>query len=150
MIKKFIVIISLIFFAGCGFTTIHSNKNINNFSIELINFSKNGDRELNNFLKTNLIRYKNSNEKKFFIDVESNYSKNVLTKDKTGKITNYEILAEVIFTLKLKSKKIKFTEKKIIENLNDNFEQAKNERSIKQNFASSFANKLISQLSIIQ
>ena len=150
MIKKFIVIISLIFFAGCGFTPIHSNKNSNNFSIELINFSKNGDRELNNFFKTNLIQYKNSNKKKISVIINSKFTKNILTKDQTGKITNYELLADVTFTIESTKKKFKFSEKKIIENLDDKFKQYQNERSIKKIFASSMTNKLISELRFIE
>ena len=147
MIKKIIIIFALISLTGCGFTPMYS-KGKNSFSIEQTNFS--GERELNNFLKTNLIRYKNTNDKKFFIEIESEYTKNILTKDKTGNITNFELLAKVTFTFKSSGKKIKFTEKKIIENLNDNFEQSKQERSIKQTFATSLTNKLISKLSLIQ
>ena len=147
MIKKFTIVIALIILTGCGFTPMHSKKNYNNFSIELINFS--GERELNNFLKIGLTRYKNSSDRKFFIDMESEFSKNIITKDKTGKATNYELIASV--TLNIESiKKIEFSEKKIIKNLNDNFEQTKQERSIKQIFATSIINKLINQLSIIQ
>ena len=67
-------------------------KNNNNFSIEQINFS--GERELNNFLKFKFNRYKSSSDKKFFIEIESEYTKNILTKDKTGKITNYELIGK--------------------------------------------------------
>jgi hypothetical protein len=147
MIKKFTIVISLIILTGCGFTPMHSKKNYNNFSIELINFS--GERELNNFLKIGLMRYKNLSNKKFFIDVESEFSKVILTKDKTGKITNFELLANVTFNFE-SNRKIEFSEKKIIENLNDNFEQAEQERAVKQIFATSMINKLITQLSIIQ
>ena len=131
---------------GCGFAPMYS-KNNNNFSIEQINFS--GERELNNFLKIGLTRYKNSSDKKFFIDVESEFSKNIITKDKTGKATNYELIANVTFNIE-SIKKIEFSEKKIIENLDDNFEQTKQERSVKQIFATSMINRLINQLSIIQ
>jgi len=96
-----------------------------------------------------LTRYKSSSDKKFFIDVESEFSKIILTKDKTGKATNYELIANVTFKLK-SNKKIEFAERKIIKNLNDNFEQTKKERSVKQIFATSIINKLINQLSIIQ
>ena len=147
MIKKFTIIIALIILTGCGFTPMHSKKNNNNFSIEQINFS--GERELNNFLKIGLTRYKSSSDKKFFIDVESEFSKIILTKDKTGKATNYELIANVTFKLK-SIKKIEFSEKKIIKNLDDNFEQTKQERSVKQIFATSMINKLINQLSIIR
>ena len=67
MIKKFTIIIALIILTGCGFTPMHSKNNNNNFSIEQINFS--GERELNNFLRIGLTRYKSSSDKKFFIDV---------------------------------------------------------------------------------
>ena len=147
MIKKFSIIIALIILTGCGFTPMHSKKNNNNFSIEQINFS--GERELNNFLKIGLTRYKSSSDKKFFIDVESEFSKIILTKDKTGKATNYELIANVTFKLK-SNKKIEFAERKIIKNLNDNFEQTKQERSVKQIFATSIINKLINQLNIVQ
>jgi len=147
MIKKFTIVIALIILTGCGFTPIHSKNNNNNFSIEQINFS--GERELNNFLRIGLTRYKSSSDKKFFIDVESEFSKIILTKDKTGKATNYELIANVTFKLK-SNKKIEFAERKIIKNLNDNFEQTKQERSVKQIFATSMINKLINQLSIIQ
>ena len=147
MIKKFTIVITLIILTGCGFTPMHSKKNNNNFSIEQINFS--GERELNNFLKIGLMRYQNSNDKKFFIDVESEFLKIILTKDKTGKITNYELIADVTFKLK-SNKKIEFSEKKIIEKLDNNFEQTKQERAVKQIFATSMINKLITQLSLIQ
>ena len=148
MIKKFTIVITFIILTGCGFAPIHSITNNNSFSIEQIDFS--GERILNNFLKINLIRYKNSSNKKFIIDVDSKYEKNILTKDKTGKITNYELLADVTFTLRSNNKKIKFSEKKIIKNLDDNFKQSQQERSVKQTFATSLVNKLISELSIMQ
>ena len=147
MIKKFSIIIALVILTGCGFTPMHSKKNNTNFSIEQINFS--GERELNNFLKVGLSRYKSSSDKKFFIDVESEFSKNIITKDKTGKATNYELIANVTFNFE-SIKKIEFNEKKIIENLDDSFEQTKQERSVKQTFATSIINKLINQLSIVQ
>jgi hypothetical protein len=39
-------------------------------------------------------------------------------------------------------------EKKILESKNDKFEEARNEKSIKQSFANSLSNKLISELII--
>jgi outer membrane lipopolysaccharide assembly protein LptE/RlpB len=109
MIKKFSIIIALVILTGCGFTPMHSKKNNSNFSIEQINFS--GERELNNFLKIGLSRYKSSSDKKFFIDVESEFSKNIITKDKTGKATNYELIANVTFNIE-SIKKIEYSEKK--------------------------------------
>ena len=148
MIKKNIVTISLIFFlTSCGFTPIYLNNKDVNFSIEQINFS--GDRELNNFLRTNLNQYKNKDvDNKIYIEAKSEYNKIVLSKDGTGEVTNYELVAEVIFLIKSSNKKIKISEKKIMESMADKFEETKYERSIKQSFASSITYKLISELII--
>jgi hypothetical protein len=148
MIKKNIIILSLIFFiTSCGFTPMYiKNKNVN-FSIEQVSFT--GDRELNNFLKTNLNQYKNEEvDNKIFIEAVSIYKKIILSKDSTGEVTNYQLEAEVIFLIKPKKKEIKITEKKIMDSIDDKFEEARNERSIKQSFASSIADKLSSELMI--
>ena len=146
MIKKNIIIISLIlFFNICGFTPIYLNKNDVKFSIEQVNYS--GDRDLNNFLKMNLDQYKNEKiDNKFSIDAKSTYKKIILSNDGTGKVTNYQLEAEVIFLIKSIDKEIKIIEKKIIDSMDDKFEEARHERTIKQSFASSITNKLTSEL----
>ena len=148
MIKKNIIIISLILFLNsCGFTPIYLNKNDVKFSIEQVSYS--GDRDLNNFLKMNLDQYKNEKiDNKFSIDAKSTYKKIILSKDGTGKVTNYQLEAEVIFLIKSINKEIKIIERKIIDGMDDKFEEARYERTIKQNFASSITNKLISELII--
>ena len=148
MIKKKIVIIFLIFFlTNCGFTPIYLKNNDVNFSIEEINFS--GDRELNNFLKTNLNQYKNEEtNRKIFIDVKSKYRKIIISKDGAGEVTNYQLVAEVVFLIKSNNKVIEITENKIMESMSDKFEETKYEKTTKQNFASSIAYKLISELII--
>ena len=146
MLKKNIIIISLIFFlANCGFTPIYLKNDNINFSLEQIEFV--GDRDLNNFLKINLNRYKNErNINKISLDVETKYEKNILTKDGTGKISSYKLYAEAIFVIKSTNQIIKIKENKILESKDDKFEEARNERSIKQNFASSISQKLTSEL----
>ena len=144
--RKNIIIISLIvFLTNCGFTPIYTNNTNVNFSIEQVDFT--GDRELNNFLKTNLNQYKNEkNENKFYIKANSTYEKIILTKDGTGEVTKYKLEVEVIFLIKPSNKRIKITEQKIMDSVSDKLEQARNERFIKQNFASSISNKLSSEL----
>ena len=146
MIKKNIIIISLILFLNsCGFTPIYLNKNDVKFSIEQVNYS--GDRDLNNFLKMNLDQYKNEKiDNKFSIDAKSTYKKIILSKDGTGKVTSYQLIAEVVFLIKPNNKKIVVTEKKIIDKMDDNFEENRYERSAKQGFASLMSSKLISEL----
>jgi len=148
MLKKNIIILTLIFFlANCGFTPIYLKNDNVNFSIEQIEFA--GDRDLNNFLKINLDRYKNQRkDNKISLDVETKYEKNILSKDGTGKISSYQLNAEAIFIIKSTNKIIKIKEKKILESKDDKFEEARNEKSVKQSFASSLSNKLISELII--
>ena len=148
MIRKNIIILSLIFFlSSCGFTPVYIKNKNTNFSIEQINIT--GDRELNNFLKTNLYQYKNEKvDNKIFIEAVSVYKKIILSKDGTGEVTNYQLEAEVTFLIKPMNKEIKITEKKIMDSINDKFEEARKERSVKQSFASSISNKLSSELII--
>jgi len=148
MIKKNIIgIFLIIFLNSCGFTPIYLKKNDVQFSIEQVNYS--GDRDLNNFLKINLDQYKNEKIKnKISIDVKNTYKKMILSKDGTGEVTNYQLEAEVIFIIKSNNKEIQIIEKKIIDAMDDKFEEARYERIIKQNFASSITNKLISELII--
>ena len=146
MLKKNIIILSLILFlTNCGFTPIYLKNNNLNFSIEQIKY--NGDRDLNNFLKINLDRYKNEKiNNKIFLSSETKYEKNILSKDGTGKITSYQLKVEVTFEVESTNKKIRISEKKIIDSMDDKFEEARYERSIKQSFAYSISNKLISEL----
>ena len=148
MLKKNIILIYLILFLNsCGFTPIFLKKNDIKFSIEQVDYS--GDRDLNNFLKINLDQYKNEKiDNKISIDAKSTYKKIILSKDGTGEVTNYQLEAEVIFLIKSNNKEIKITERKIIDSMSDKFEEARYERSIKQNFASSITNKLTSELII--
>ena len=95
MIKKFTIVISLIILTGCGFSPMHSKKNNNNFYFEQVNLS--GERALNQYLKIAIMSSTYSSAGKFFIDVKSEYSNIILTIDKTGKVTNYQLLIKIIF-----------------------------------------------------
>ena len=148
MMKKYIIFISLILFlTHCGFSPIYiKNTNIN-FSIENVNYK--GDRDLNNFLKTNLAQYKNDkSDMKIFIEAESEYKKIVLTKNTAGEVTNYKLVAKIIFLIKPTNKEINITEEEIISSMDDKFEETRKERATKQNFAKTISNKLISELVI--
>jgi hypothetical protein len=82
MIRKNIIFLSLIFFlTNCGFTPVYLKNTNVNFSVEQVNYT--GDRELNNFLKTNLNKLKNEkNDNKIYIEANSIYKKIVLSKDR--------------------------------------------------------------------
>jgi hypothetical protein len=146
--KKNIIFLSLIFFlTHCGFSPIYvKNANIN-FSIENVNYK--GDRDLNNFLKTNLDQYKDDkSDRKILLEVTSKYEKTILTKNAASEVTNYKLIAKVTFLIKPTNKKINITEQEIISSMDDKFEETRKERATKQNFARSISNKLISELVI--
>ena len=145
MFKNFAVsFILLLFTANCGFTPIYSNKNIN-ISIEKLNFT--GDRTINNYLKSNLYKYKNKDStKKVFLDVKTNYKKNHLSKDSAGAINKYELIAQITFTINPGNKKIEFIQKKIMENMNNKFDEKDYETSTKQTFANVISEELIQKL----
>jgi hypothetical protein len=146
--KKYIIFISLIFFlTHCGFSPIYvKNSNIN-FSIENVNYK--GDRDLNNFLKTNLDKYKDvKSDRKILIEATSEYEKIILTKNTASEVTNYKLVAKVTFLIKPNNRKINIIEEEIISSMDDKFEEARKERITKQNFARSISKKLISELVI--
>ena len=148
MIKIKIILVSLMFLlANCGFSPIYVKNTNNNFSIE--NVIYNGDKELNNFLKTNLNQYKNEEaNKKVYIEAISKYEKVILTKNTVGKVTNYKLTAKVTFLIKSTDRKINIIEERVINTMDDKFEEASKEKAIKQSFASSISNKLMSELVI--
>ena len=146
MIRKFKILLLIIFFApSCGFTPIYSSKNIENISIEQLGF--NGDRTLNTYLRYNLNRYKKrDSEKKIFLEVDTNYQKNILSKDATGKIYEYQLVAEVIFTINQDKKKLIFTHKRNMKNMEDKSDERNYEVSTKQSFANLITQELITKL----
>ena len=148
MMKKYIIFISLILFlTHCGFSPIYVKNTNTNFSIE--NISYKGDRDLNNFLKTNLDQYKDDkSDRKILLEVTSKYEKTILTKNAASEVTNYKLIAKVTFLIKPTNKKINITEQEIISSMDDKFEETRKERATKQNFARSISNKLISELVI--
>ena len=146
MIKKFTFLLIIIFTTtNCGFTPIYSNKNTNNISIEKLNF--NGDRTLNNYLKSNLSRYKNNNSpKKISLEVLTDYQKITLSKDSTGKTSKYALVANVTFTIIPNNQTIIFKQEKIMENMNNKADEKDFETSAKQSFANIMVDNLILKL----
>jgi len=149
MIKKFIILLIIITFtSSCGFAPIYSSKKNNSISIEQLNFS--GDRIFNNYLKSNLNRYKNNvSSKKINLKIETIYEKNTLTNNASGEIDKYELAVEVIVIINSSKQKLKFKESKIMENMSDKSDERAYENSTKQTFANIISQDLIEQLTNI-
>ena len=151
MYKKILILLIFInLLAHCGFTPLHLNKSNVKFSITSIEFS--GDKTINRYLKSNLNNFINNNHpKQFQIKVNTKYQKNIISKDKSAKITNYQLISTTFFEVNYNNliKTFSISEKKSMNNINDKFEEQKYERTIKQNFASATSNKLISELALL-
>ena len=82
----------------------------------------------------------------------SDYNKTILSKDRAANTTSYQLISNTTFKINSKNKIIKelvILEKKVMNNINDDFQEQKNERTHKQNFASSISNKLLTELSML-
>ena len=152
MLKKlFFILIVLNILQGCGYFPMYSSNNKIIINIEEI--SLNGDWELNNYIKSSLERYSSeSKTEKYKININTIYKKNSITKDSTGKTTNF--LFEIEANINLVSTKINksfiFKENFTMENFEDELVEKNFESSNKKNIANLIVNKLTSQLSRLE
>ena len=152
MINKIKILVLIIFlFGGCDYKPIYSNKSDNNFSIEQIDF--NGDIEINNLIDRKLKRYQNKNvEKKFDVEINSDYNKVSQSKDRTGKTTDYKVIIKITF--KIDDNKnvttIQLEEDFLMKNLINEFEERKYEKTKIENATDIMINTFIIQLSQIR
>jgi len=146
----FIILIS-VFVTNCGFTPIYSNKIDSNFSIDSL--ALNGDRTINNLIKSNLEKFQNKKfDKRLSLEINTNYKKEILVKDKTAKIQSYRLIVKSLIEISADGKKIKkinLSSIKDMDSIDDEFEEEKNEKIIKQNFGSEIANQIIVELSLL-
>ena len=144
MFKKILIIIIFFSFNNCGFSPVYTNYHNINFKIKNITFD--GDRTVNNFLKTNFRKYKSKeNDGEFDLDVNTNYSKNVLTKNSSGKITLSKLVLNISIDVKSNdfSKKYDFQEEFLLEDDSDKFDEKNYENIIKQNLTNSIFDNFI-------
>ena len=92
MLKKIYLLIFAIFLLNhCGFSPLYTSKSVSNF--EIVKIVTQGDRTINNYLKNNLKRFESINsDKKFSINVDTEYNKKVLSKTKLVKLLNMKFL----------------------------------------------------------
>ena len=148
MLKKlFFILIVLNILQGCGYSPMYSSNNKIIINIEEI--SLNGDWELNNYIKSSLERYSSeSKTEKYKININTIYKKNSITKDSTGKTTNFvfEIETSIALTSSKVNKNFVYKEKFTMENFEDKLVEKNFESSNKKNIANLIVNKLTSQL----
>lgn len=146
---KFYIVFFLILNA-CGYTPIYKGLNEVDFQIEIANSS--GDRYINNRIKNDINRYKvngKTNKTIYKINIDSKYEKTSISKNLAGDDTSYELKVTTVVDINSVNfnDKIIFTEKFNMNNIGDDFEEKEYEETIKDNFAKSISNKLISRIS---
>ena len=149
--KKIILYIFLfIALSNCGYSPILVG-DIQNFNIQIQSIE--GDRLINNVIVSQLNRTKNDqSENKFIINITTNYKKVINSKEATGAIASYELNAVSEFKVIKKevSQKIIIAEKFIMDKNVNAFDEDNYERTIKQRFATTIAQKIISRLNSLK
>ena len=142
MIKK-ISILLLLFLYSCGYSAVYKNNSSQDYNIVILEMT--GDNVMNKLIKNELEIYSNKNsENNYYVKLNTNYSKEIKSKNNTGTASNYEMIVKANFDID--SKTITFEEKFIVKNISDSIEQKNYEDIIKKNFASSIREKLIIKL----
>jgi len=150
MIKK-ILIISLIFFGinQCGYSPIFSNNQNTNLNIKITEIT--GDEYINNYIKRRLNRYTETKNKEIKIKINSKYNKSVITKDKQGNASSFELRLTINFVTEqngeIDSKNFSYTQNINMNSLNNKIEEDRYEKDMKEMLADSIINQAIQRLS---
>ena len=145
--KNIAIFTFVLFLSHCGYSSIYKNQKSLDFQFNIIKTE--GDYEMNNLIKNEIKLYTNTDSQKIYnIEINTDYSKEVLTKNSSGVITDYNLTtkSKVSINLKDETKIFEFEESINIKNQTDTFEQNIYEKNIKRNFASSIREKLISTI----
>ena len=140
--RNIFILFLILFITHCGFSPVYKSNTLN----YQINISKiEGDKEINNKIKSEIERISDKNIQKIFnIEIDTKYEKIIAAKNSKGSITDYLLIATGTFIISNneKTETIVFQEKQNIKNNSDFVEQRNYENTIKKNFASSFVKKL--------
>ena len=145
--KNIAIITLVLFLSHCGYSSIYKNQQFLDFQLNVIETA--GDYEMNNIITNEINLYSNKDSQKiYYVKIDTDYKKEILAKDSSGVITDYNLSATSIFSINLENenKTFKFEEYIKIKNETNTFEQNIYEKNIKINFASSIREKLISAI----
>jgi len=141
---KFFLITIILFLNSCGYTPMYSSASKTNFYLEKINL--NGDEFIINNIINNLNNLSQTNSnKKVIIEGKILYQKTSQTKNLAGDTTQYRLKTTSELTIKTSNQEVKFntSENFDMKNFNDEFEERKYEKTIKENFARSIKSQII-------
>ena len=150
-LKSIRLIIIFFLFISCGYSPLYKDLSNINFSITLNEV--NGNRTINNLIKTKLNTY-NSNvaEKNYNIDVNTKYIKDIIAKDTTGAATEYKLTISTSFKVNSSDYKREFIfqESFNMKSISDKLEEQDYENNVQSNLVNIITRKLILQLSLVK
>ena len=149
--KSINLIIIFLLFISCGYSPLYKDLTNINFSITLNEV--NGNRTINNLIKTKLNTY-NSNvaEKNYNIDVNTKYIKDIIAKDTTGAATEYKLTISTSFKVSSSDyeREFMFQESFNMKSISDKLEEQDYENNVQSNLVNIITRKLILQLSLVK
>ena len=150
-LKSLNLIVIFFLFVSCGYSPLYKNLTDVNFSIILNEV--NGNRTINNLIKSKLNTY-NSNDdgKKYDIDINTKYIKDIIAKDTTGAATEYKLTVSASFKVSSNDyeREFLFKESFNMKSISDKLEEQDYEDNVKTNLVNIVTKKLILQLSLIK
>ena len=150
MLKKISFIILLLNLLNhCDYKPVYSQQNKVDYKIVITSFT--GDKEINNLISSILKRNSKINSNKILnISFDTKYMKNVLARNTTGTITDYQANVITEFTIEKENNSENFSvnEKFNFQKMTDKYEEKNYEQTIKKNLASSISQKLILRLAL--
>ena len=145
--KNIAIITFVLFLSHCGYSSVYKNQQLLEYQLNIVETE--GDYEMNNLITNQIKLYSSKDSQNIYdLKIDTDYEKEVLAKNSSGVITDYNLSVTTIFSIDLKNKikTFKFNENINIKNQTDTFEQNTYEKNIKRNFASSIREKLISAI----
>ena len=145
--KNIAILTFVLFLSHCGYSSIYKNQQSLDFQLNII--GTDGDYEINNLISNEIKLYSNKDSQNIYdININTDFKKDILAKNSSGVITDYNLSVVSVFSINLnnKNKTFKFEENINIKNQSDIFEQNMYEKNIKRNLASSIREKLMSAI----
>ena len=150
-LKSIYIITIFLLFISCGYSPLYKDLGNVNFSIKLNEI--NGNRTINNLIKSKLNTYSsNDAEKNYDIDINTKYIKDIIAKDTTGAATEYKLTISASFKVVSNDyeREFLFEESFNMRSISDRLEEQDYEENIKSNLVNIVTRKLILQLSLVK
>lgn len=148
MINKFILFLTFIFIAQCGYKVVNHNE-LNQYYIET--FDLEGENRINRILKKNILFYsKDTNKNIFNLKINTEKNKSVLEKNIKNEIVKYQISINTIVEFKnLKSGKTStntFSEMGDLVVASKNIDTRNNEKKLIDNLIKEISENIIKKM----